>query len=214
MSKYGYIGKESDIPQQAFKSNAGVLTTDDILQLSQNNKLTQFGQLELIETQDITTAVSDIEFTDLKENLYKVHLLTCTNVTTLTDQRHLVAQLSNDGGSTYETGSYTNIYLNNNTLGGQTSGTNSFLQYFSTSLGTGANEVGNGWIKFYNLGDSLKRTHCSHSFTGFNYNNTYQGTLGFAERMVEERVNAIKLTGHAATTWTGTFSLYGLREFN
>ena len=28
MSKYGYIGKESDIPQQAFQSNTGVLSVN------------------------------------------------------------------------------------------------------------------------------------------------------------------------------------------
>ena len=78
MSKYGYIGKESDIPQQAFKANAGVLSVNDHLALSQENKLTQFGQLELIETQEITTAVSNIDFLDLQEETYREHLLTCT----------------------------------------------------------------------------------------------------------------------------------------
>jgi hypothetical protein len=44
MSKYGYVGKESDIPQQAFKANAGVLSVNDHLALSQENKLTQLNK--------------------------------------------------------------------------------------------------------------------------------------------------------------------------
>jgi hypothetical protein len=48
-NKYGYVGK--DVPTQSFGSNKGVLNTDDLYELSNAGKLTQYGQLELIETQ-------------------------------------------------------------------------------------------------------------------------------------------------------------------
>ena len=38
MTKYGYIGKNNDIPQQAFKANAGVLSVNEHIKLSQENK--------------------------------------------------------------------------------------------------------------------------------------------------------------------------------
>ena len=47
MSKYGYVGKESDIPQQAFQANAGVLSVNDHLALSQENKLTPVSYTHL-----------------------------------------------------------------------------------------------------------------------------------------------------------------------
>ena len=51
MSKeYGYIGKEVE---QAFRSNKGIFTPQDIIELDQENKWTNFGQLELIQTQTI-----------------------------------------------------------------------------------------------------------------------------------------------------------------
>ena len=71
MSKYGYVGRESDAPQQAFRANAGVLNPNDIIDLSNNNKLTQFGQIEFLETQTISDAVAD--FTSLQEMFYDIH---------------------------------------------------------------------------------------------------------------------------------------------
>ena len=206
-----YIPK--DAVTQSFKSNKGVLTPNQIIELDNENKFTKFGQLELIETQNVTSAVSNIDFTNLKEDVYREHLLTCNNVETLTDGRHLVAKFSNDGGATYETGSYINSYLSNNGAGGQAAGVNSFLQYLSSALGTGTNERGNGFVKFYNLGNSKHYGTCNSVFSDFNSSAAHQTSLGFAQRNVYESVNAIRLTGHSSTTWKGSFSLYGVREY-
>ena len=55
MSKeYGYIGKEVT---QAFRDNKGIFTPQDIIELDQENKWTNFGQLELIQTQTFTTNI-------------------------------------------------------------------------------------------------------------------------------------------------------------
>ena len=212
MSKFGYVGRDRDIPQQAFKSNAGVLSVNEHLVLSQEEKLTQYGQLELIETQNVTSAVSNIDFLDLKTDIYQEHLLTCTDVTTVTNTKHLVARFSNDGGATFDTGSYINSYLSNNGAGGQASGVNTFLQYLSSSLGDQSNEKGNGYIKFYNLGSSRFRATCNSVFSDFNASAAHQTSLGFAQHnATKKRVDAIRLTGHASTTWTGQYSLYGVR---
>jgi hypothetical protein len=208
-NKYGYVGV--DIPEQSFGNNKGIFDPAEINELVADNKYTQYGQLELIETQNITTAVSNIDFTNLKEDIYREHLLTCTNVETLTDQRHLVARFSNDNGSTFETSSYRNVYLANNSQGGQTA--NTFLQYLSSSLGTASNEIGNGWIKFYNLGNSADYSYCTSAFEDITYAGTHQTNLGGASRIVKETVNAIRLTGNSTTTWKGKFSLYGYREY-
>jgi hypothetical protein len=58
-----YIPK--DAVTQSFKSNKGVLTPNQLIELDNENKFTKFGQLELIETQNVTSAVSNIDFVDL-----------------------------------------------------------------------------------------------------------------------------------------------------
>ena len=75
--KYGYIGKEVT---QAFRDNKGIFTPQDIIELDQENKWTNFGQLELIQTIVSSGSTTSIEFTELKENEYKTHLFTFTNI--------------------------------------------------------------------------------------------------------------------------------------
>ena len=63
MSKeFGYIGKEVT---QSFRNNKGIFTPQEIIELDQENKWTNFGQLELIETQTVSSSTSNLEFTDL-----------------------------------------------------------------------------------------------------------------------------------------------------
>ena len=101
MSKYGYVGRESDAPQQAFRANAGVLNPNDIIDLSNNNKLTQFGQIEFLETQTISDAVAD--FTSLQEMVYDIHFFTFSDIH-FGSQTEFGYRLSNDGGTSFETG--------------------------------------------------------------------------------------------------------------
>ena len=73
MSKeYGYIGKEVT---QAFRDNKGIFTPQDIIELDQENKWTNFGQLELIQTQTFTTT-QNVDFTSIEENTYNIHFAT------------------------------------------------------------------------------------------------------------------------------------------
>ena len=82
-NKYGYVGV--DIPSQNFGSNKGVFDPAEINELVADNKWTQYGQLEHIETQTISSALAN--FTTLNENIYNVHLFTLTDmvVTTQTE---------------------------------------------------------------------------------------------------------------------------------
>ena len=64
MSKeYGYIGKEVT---QAFRDNKGIFTPQDIIELDQENKWTNFGQLELIETQNVSGTPTTINTFNLR----------------------------------------------------------------------------------------------------------------------------------------------------
>ena len=72
MSEFGYI---PEAPEQSFGNNKGIFTPKDIYDLTRADKYTNYGQLELIETQ---TASSDsaLDFTSLQENIYKKVIFT------------------------------------------------------------------------------------------------------------------------------------------
>ena len=78
MSKeYGYIGKEVE---QAFRSNKGIFTPQDIIELEQENKWTSLGQLELIQTQVASGSANVLNFTNLPIDTYNTFFLTMTGV--------------------------------------------------------------------------------------------------------------------------------------
>ena len=73
-NKYGYIADTG--PEQAFRSNTGVFNPADINELIAEDKWTNFGQLELIETQTNTSGSADImtvNFENIQESVYNVH---------------------------------------------------------------------------------------------------------------------------------------------
>ena len=58
-NKYGYSGV--DIPTQAFQANVGKFDPAEINELVQEDKWTQYGQLELIQTINQDTSVSAVK---------------------------------------------------------------------------------------------------------------------------------------------------------
>ena len=64
-----YIPK--DAVTQAFRSNKGVLTPNQIIELDNENKFTKFGQLELIQTQSASNSAA-LDFTSIKETICNI----------------------------------------------------------------------------------------------------------------------------------------------
>ena len=203
MSKYGYVGKESDIPQQAFKANAGVLSVNDHLALSQENKLTQYGQLELIETQTLTSG-NTLDFTDIKQDIYNVHFLTGNDIESAFANTAISIRLSNDNGSTFESSNYQYAlqYMGvNGVFGESRSTTASEMRFMSDS----ANENKGGYSYLYNLGSSKYSFATSHAME-----HTY-AQFSSSVYTVAETINAIRILTPNSNAWTGTISLYGIR---
>ena len=69
MSEYGYI---PEAPEQSFGNNKGIFNPKDIYDLTRADKYTNYGQLELIETQTASTS-SALDFTNLGN--YNVHFM-------------------------------------------------------------------------------------------------------------------------------------------
>ena len=213
MSKYGYVGKESDIPQQAFKANAGVLSVNDHLALSQENKLTQFGQLELIETQtvddsDFSENILYVDFTNLGD--YDVHFLVYSDFQTQ-GYGYPSVRFSNNGGSSFISAGYQYAYFSYYN-------TSSFQESRSISADTirlshNQYQNMNGYVYLYNLLDSTKYSFTtSHNSNVAGNNVTNDMAFGSGVKPTAEVHNAIRFRMNNAN-YIGALkiSLYGIR---
>jgi len=213
-TEYGRIGTEV---AQSFRNNNGIFTPKDIYELDAENKWTNFGQLELIETQTISSTPTTIDFTSIKENIYDVHFMTYNNIHgNSTTAQDLGARVSNDGGSTYESSNYQHANQDGSTSGSfsenKSTNTNRFM--IAPDLDNETNASVNGYIYFYNLGDSTKFSFVT------DWNFLFQSAVGGRFRggssvyTVAEQINAIQLmTKDSGGFSAGVVSLYGIRSF-
>ena len=209
-----YIPK--DAVTQSFKSNKGVLTPNQIIELDNQDKLTKYGQLELIETQTISTSTANMIFSNIKENEYKIHFITYSNYGCPIDNRRLVMRFFESGVE--KTSDYRFGGRNNRTDGNFHTGSNS-----SSSLHLGvngdadANVHDNGYIYIYNAGDSTKYTFYSAHTTGMFQNTTTFGSIFVGGVLPQASVvNQIKLMSSTESDNIDslTASLYGIKGYS
>jgi hypothetical protein len=205
-----YIGTQpNDV-----KKNTGVYTPSEILQLTKEGSWG--GSLELIEEINISSTGA-IDITNIKENVYDVHLLTFDDFVTTAVGDALSIRLSNDSGSTFETSNYQYAlqYGQSNGTFGEiktTSGTG--LKDISGNI-QGTNTRANGYVYLYNLGNSSK-----YSFITFQSSTTVVSTLIFQIRFgggvytVAETINALRIDGDSftGTSTGGNIKLYGVKQ--
>ena len=209
-----YIPK--DAVTQSFKSNKGVLTPNQIIELDNQDKLTKYGQLELIETQTISTSTANMIFSNIKENEYKIHFITYSNYGCPIDNRRLVMRFFESGVE--KTSDYRFGGNNARTDGNFHTGSNS-----SSSLHLGvngdadANVHDNGYIYIYNAGDSTKYTFYSAHTTGMFQNTTTFGSIFVGGVLPQASVvNQIKLMSSTESDNIDslTASLYGIKGYS
>ena len=174
------------------------------------------GKLELIETQTITTAGA-IDFLDLQESTYNVHLLTFDDFVTTAVGDAFSIRVSNDGGSTFETSNYQYALQygqSNGSFGELKSTSATGLKDISGNI-QGTNARANGYVYLYNLGNSSK-----YSFITFQSSTTVVSTLIFQIRFgggvytVAETINALRIDGDSftGTATGGNIKLYGVKQ--
>ncbi len=195
-----YIGEQVN----NVKQNTGTYTPSEILQLEKDGHWG--GSLELIAEQTISSG-STMAFTSIKESVYDVHLLQAKNCVSGSANTSISVRLSNDGGSSYEAGTSYQIALQYGTTGGtfgevRSTGT-SYMEFLSDS----ANENRSGYMYLYNLGNSSK-------FSFSTYQQMMQGvmTFGGSGYTTADTINAIQVLTTNTNAWTGTVSLYGLKQ--
>tara|TARA_A100001037_G_C15088055_1_gene607666 strand:+ start:823 stop:1464 length:642 start_codon:yes stop_codon:yes gene_type:complete len=213
MSKeYGYIGKEVE---QAFRDNKGIFTPQDIIELDQENKWTNFGQLELIETANVSSSTSTVEFTDLKD--FDVHLLTVNDGTVSQDNGGIAFRLYESGtlesGSVYHTARQ--ICGADGSFSENKSTSNSAFRFADNILLSSVPRGNiNGYLYFYNLLDSTKYSFTTQHSTTWSNSDIYRSFFGSNVLPQASAVNIIQVMAfNTGTIESGNFSLYGIRSF-
>ena len=209
MSEYGYI---PEAPEQSFGNNKGIFTPKDIYDLTRADKYTNYGQLELIETQTISSTVEYVIFDDIKESEYNVHFMTINGLRKSSNGTTLLT-LSNDNATTFETSNYDYTIQRTQTNGsfGEEKSTTAASIRLTNTVGTGTGETANLYCYMYNLGDSTKYSFFTYH-TCYAPNQSIAFGLGNAIYHTAETVNAFRIQTSTANIITNcTISLYGMR---
>ena len=209
---FGYTADTG--PEQSFGNNTGVFDPADINNLIADNKWTNYGQLELILTQTISSSTNDAIFSDIKQDIYNVHFLTWSCKPN-TDTTQLVGRFYENGvqetASVYQVANQYNTSGGTSNDGGRSTGINYFY-YDNYWSGTASNERHNGYAYFYNLGDSTKYSFMTAHRTTTGYNST-QYVTGFCSNVLPQAstVDGFNIGYGDNNINNGTFSLYGIR---
>ena len=211
MSEYGYI---PEAPEQSFGNNKGIFTPKDIYDLTRADKYTNYGQLDLLQTQTISSATAD--FTALQETTYNVHLFTINDLH-IGSQTELGYRLSNDGGTSYETGyQFGNNRIVSDGANSERRSTGQDSARLCGDIDEDAHSLANGFLYLYNAGDSSKFTFGTSHMVFEDFQDI--GAMEFGSQAYDhtEQINAVRFgagTGVTALT-SATISLYGIKEYS
>tara|TARA_A100000172_G_scaffold77601_1_gene62191 strand:- start:602 stop:1240 length:639 start_codon:yes stop_codon:yes gene_type:complete len=210
-----YIPK--DAVTQAFRSNKGVLTPNQIIELDNENKFTKYGQLELLLTNASISSASTVDFTGLDTyGNFDVFFLTFNDLTIANDNKRIGLELLSNG-----TASGTSYHAAASVM--ETDGT--FTATKSTSLpglritdniGSATNENANGYIHIYNALDSQKFTNITYHSTFVNSSGVAGFEFGSGVHPLSRFDNGLRFHPdiNGSSTFTGgSFSLYGIRNY-
>ena len=198
---YGYLGTEAD--QTA--NNFGVFSVNDVAELEKQGKFG--GSLELI-TETSFSSNQNLDFTNIKEDVYDYHFLTVSQDPTGDPQNFI--RLSNDGGSTFEASNYRYaFYINDSvSVGGETRSNASTQMYLNYGGGIGANELQHFNYFFYNLGNPNTYSFVTQLTGSLSSTSSVHSFIGGASYQVAETINAIRVYIVSGFR-DGTAKLYG-----
>tara|TARA_R100001082_G_scaffold90587_1_gene57136 strand:- start:1299 stop:1922 length:624 start_codon:yes stop_codon:yes gene_type:complete len=207
MSKYGYIGK--DVPTQAIKSNAGVLTPKEHRDLITDDKLLILGQLDLIQTQTVS-GVTTVDFTSLGS--YNIHFLTNHNLESSTTNVRWGVRFYESGVLETST-EYEWAYSQQLDSGSTSDFNDNSHSSIPIQLEQPTGAQGNAYTYFYNLVDSSKYSHIS------NHHNRSTGGIiaefGMGVMKQASTVTGFQISAYdtSSAAFSGTFSLYGIKDY-
>jgi len=208
MSEYGYI---PEAPEQSFGNNKGIFTPKDIYDLTRADKYTNYGQLELIETQTGTN-VASVDFTAIKETEYNVHFMTLNNMQSVTDNKEVMQIQFYESGVLESAGVYHRAVQTQTTVGhGEGRSTTADNISFMGGSGNQANEKQCAYAYFYNLGDSTKYSFCTLNANTWTSDPYFSNRFGSGALRQASTVNGIRVRTNGGNIATFSISLYGIK---
>ncbi len=195
-------------------SNSGVFDVNDIRYLMDYQQWTGVGNIELIQTQSVTSSTASIIFDNIKQDEYNIHFVTWNNFRPTVANRRIVMRFYESGveesGSVYE---YANQYGRTDLFGENYTTTDDSI-FLGTNPDTTATYADNGYVYIYNAGDNTKYTaHSSHS-TGMYHTNNYATFFGSGVLAQQSVVDQLKFFSTATSNIEQVdISLYGIKEY-
>ena len=214
MSEYGYI---PEAPEQSFGNNKGIFNPKDIYDLTRADKYTNYGQLELIETQTVSSAVAQVDFTSLQESKYNVHFITVNDIQFSGTNIGNLAFRFFESGVLESGNAYDIAYQRMSSAGTFTETKAISYNHLRITTASGNGGISNGYSYFYNLGDSTKYSfHTMHNTLTLNGGSTGASQFGSGVMKQASVVDGIRFFDSAASQniANATFSLYGIKEYS
>jgi len=212
MSEYGYI---PEAPEQSFGNNKGIFSPKDIYDLTRADKYTNYGQLELIETQTVTTTTSLMDFKESDgtfDTSYNVHFLTVNNFKPAIDGANLMLRFFESGvlesasvyQFAYQYGSATGVF-------GESKTTSISYLRAVPAVGNFGRENGHSYSYLYNLGDNTK--YSFQTFHSMHINQTPDTFFSYGSGVLPQTstVDGIRLQPTTGDIDEVSVSLYGIR---
>jgi hypothetical protein len=194
------------------KKNTGLYTPSEILQLEKDGNWG--GSLELIAEQTISGNVAQVDFTDIKENVYDVHRLEIINARSDSDDKDFSLRVS-VGGSFDVGANYHRALMSVDANGGteESRATTSSQMDITLHTGNATNEKANSYIYIYNAGNSAKYTSNTNMSTTINVNNVYKMVFGGGLYDQTGIVDGFRIfMDGSGNIQSGVFKLYGYKQ--
>ena len=209
-SEFGYIIS----PDQEKFNNKGIFTPTDIYDLDRENKWTQFGQMNLLLTQNITGTPSTLDFTNIDSyGFYDIHCVIINDITITADNKLIGMELLSNGVASSTNYQVAGISQMSNGTFNDVKGTSYPALRLTDNVGAGTNEVANTIFYIYNALDSTKYSHITYHGL-FQSNSNVMGSEFGSGCLPETRMdNGLRFhpDQNGSTTFTGgNFSLYGI----
>lgn len=192
-------------------ANSGIFSPNDIVGLMDYQQWKSVGDLELIETQIINTAIARINFTNLGD--YDVHFMTATDMRTESNNKRIGVQFFENGviedGTVYDVASQ---FGNASSSFSEVKGVNYGSLRWGDNFGNNTNERMNGTAYFYNLKDDNKYSYITHHAVTQSESNVSCFEYGSGVMKQKSYVDGISIEMDGGTNLLGgTLSLYGIR---
>ena len=208
---FGYIGQNQT--KQKVK-NSGVLSSFEISHLEKQGHAG--GTLELIEEQNVSSATTVVDFTEIKENKYDVHLLVTNNFQHAGSTERLTYQFFENGviesGSVYDNA---DKLLRSDSTAADIRTTDVAYGRYGTNNKSTANYKNSAYLYIYNAGDSSKYTYTTRHTLGRYYGDgSFAMEYGGGVLPQASKVDGIRLltfnTGQNIISLTA--KLYGVKQ--